>query len=164
MEKGTLGNLLLGTLLGRSSSTIKALGGLAANLVMMGYSRDDENDADKRAVRYMMRAGYDPNGLVRFFDLLNQKGGAGGGGMLTYFRTHPPTGDRIKRVQEEIAKNGGSSSGMAPPRAATARAQSGSVLRSISIGAATNPAKEPRPTSPGLFYELQQGGFARRTV
>ena len=113
MEKGTIGNLLLGTLLGRSGSTVKALGGLAANLVMLGYSRGDENDADKRAVDYMIRAGYDPNGLVRFFDMLNQKGGSSAGGVMTYFRTHPPTGDRISRVKQEIAKHGGSSSGMA---------------------------------------------------
>ena len=114
MEKGTLGNLLLGTLLGKSSGTIKALGGLAANLVMLGYSRGDENDADKRAVNYMLRAGYDPNGLIRFFDMLNQKGGSSAGGVLTYFRTHPPTGDRISRVKQEIAKQGGSTSnGMA---------------------------------------------------
>ena len=83
--------------------------GVAANFVMLGYSRGDENDADKRAVRYMMKAGYDPNGLARFFELLQAKGDKGGGGVASYFRTHPPTADRIKRVREEIAKNGGSS-------------------------------------------------------
>ncbi len=110
MEKGTLGNLLLGTLLGKSGSTVRALGGLAANLVMLGYSRGDENDADKRAVRYMLKAGYDPHGLARFFELLQTKGDRGGGGLASYLRTHPPTGDRVKRVREEIAKQGGSSS------------------------------------------------------
>ena len=108
MEKGALGSLLVGVLGGRNR-TISGLASVAANLVMLGYSRDDENDADRRAVRYMTRAGYDPNGLVRFFQMLQTKGDRGGGGLATYFRTHPPTGDRVRRVQEEIAKNGGSS-------------------------------------------------------
>ena len=108
MEKGALGSLLVGVLGGRNR-TISGLASVAANLVMLGYSRDDENDADKRAVRYMVRAGYNPNGLVRFFEMLQSKGDRGGGGVASYFRTHPPTGDRVKRVREEIAKNGGSS-------------------------------------------------------
>ena len=70
---------------------------------MLGYSRNDENDVDKRAVRYTLAAGYDPNGLIRFFQILEQKGDRGGGG-VAYFRTHPPTSDRISRVKQEIVK------------------------------------------------------------
>ena len=112
MEKGAIGSLLVG-LLGGKNKTISGLAGVAANLVMLGYSRDDENDSDKRAVRYMMKAGYDPNGLARFFELLQSRGDRGGTGLASYFRTHPPTGDRVKRVREEIAKNGGSSGNFA---------------------------------------------------
>jgi beta-barrel assembly-enhancing protease len=103
MEKGTIGSLLVG-LIGGRNKTVSSLANVAANLVMMGYSRDDENDADRRAVRYMDRAGYDPNGLVRFFEYLQERGDRGGGGIATYFRTHPPTGDRIGRVKKEIQK------------------------------------------------------------
>jgi predicted Zn-dependent protease len=106
MEKGAIGGLLIDLLGGRSRS-VHSLANVAANLVMLGYSRDDENDADRRAVRYTIRAGYDPNGLVRFFEMLERKEGSGGGGLLTYFRTHPNTGDRIKRVREEIRKEEG---------------------------------------------------------
>lgn len=107
MEKGTIGNLLIG-LLGANNRTIGSLAGVATNLVMLGYSRGDENDADKRAVRYTVRAGYDPNGLVRFFRYLQDHGDKGGSGVATYFRTHPLTSDRIKRVQNMIAKVGDS--------------------------------------------------------
>jgi predicted Zn-dependent protease len=55
----------------------------------------------------MVRGGYDPDGLLRFFQMLERRGGSGGGGLATYFRTHPPTGDRINRVRQEISKNGG---------------------------------------------------------
>jgi predicted Zn-dependent protease len=107
MEKGTIGGLLVGILGGKNKS-ISGLASVAANLIMLGYSRNDENDADKRAVRYTLAAGYDPNGLIRFFQILEQKGDRGGGGVASYFRTHPPTGDRINRVKQEIAKQGGS--------------------------------------------------------
>lgn len=107
MEKAQIGGLLAGLLGGRNRTT-SSLAGVAANLVLLGYSRGDENDADKRAVRYTIRAGYDPNGLVRFFQMLERKGDRGGGGIATYFRTHPPTGDRINRVRQEIAKQEGS--------------------------------------------------------
>jgi beta-barrel assembly-enhancing protease len=106
MEKGAIGNLLIG-LIGGKNKTIGGLAGVAANLVMMGYSRDDENDADKRAVRYTLKAGYDPNGLVRFFQYLQAQGDRGGGGLATYFRTHPQTSDRISRVQKLITQEGG---------------------------------------------------------
>jgi predicted Zn-dependent protease len=99
MEKQTVGGLLVG-LLGSRNKNTGGLASVAANLIFLGYSRDQENDADKRAVRYRARAGYDPNGLVRFFEMLQSKEGSGGGGPVTYFRTHPPTGDRIHRVKQ----------------------------------------------------------------
>jgi predicted Zn-dependent protease len=107
MEKGAIGGLLI-SVLGGKNKTVSGLAGVAANLIMLGYSRNDENDADKRAVRYTMASGYDPNGLVRFFQILESKGDSGGGGVASYFRTHPPTGDRISRVRNEIARQGGS--------------------------------------------------------
>ncbi len=99
--------LFEGLLTGGRSRTIQSLANVAGNLVMLGFSRGDENDADARAVKYMLRAGYDPNALVRFFEDLKQKEGNGGGGLVTYFQTHPPTSDRIKRVENEIVKDGG---------------------------------------------------------
>ena len=103
MEKSAIGGLLVGLLGGRNSS-VQGLASVAANLVMLGYSRDDENDADKRAVRYLVRAGYDPNGLVRFFEMLQAKGDKSSAGIASYLRTHPPTPDRIKRVKQNIEK------------------------------------------------------------
>jgi predicted Zn-dependent protease len=103
MEKSSIGGALIGLIGGRNKTT-SGLAGVAANLVLLGYSRDDENDADKRAIRYMVRAGYDPNGLLRFFETLHEKEGSGGGGVAAYFRTHPPTADRIERVKKNIAR------------------------------------------------------------
>jgi len=103
-KESTIGGLIIGVLAGRSSRTVQTLAGLGANLVMLGHSRGDEYDADKRGVRYAHEAGYDPNGLIRFFEILEEKGGKGGRGVAEYFQTHPNTGDRIKRAKDEIRK------------------------------------------------------------
>jgi predicted Zn-dependent protease len=112
-QESTVGSLALGLLFGRSNRTVQSLAGLGANLVMLGHSRGDEYDADKRGVRYAYEAGYDPEGLIRFFRILEEKGGSGGRGIAEYFQTHPNTPDRIRRAQEEIDKlqRGGSDRG-----------------------------------------------------
>ena len=103
-QESTIGGLLLGALGGRSSRTIQTILGLGANLVILGHSRGDEYDADKRGIRYAYEAGYDPNGLIRFFQILQERGGSGGRGIAEYFQTHPNTSDRTKRAKDEIRK------------------------------------------------------------
>jgi predicted Zn-dependent protease len=103
-KESTIGSLALGLLFGRSNRTVQTIAGLGANLVMLGHSRGDEYDADKRGIRYAYEAGYDPQGLIRFFNILQEKAGSGGRGIAEYFQTHPNTGDRIKRAQNEIDK------------------------------------------------------------
>lgn len=103
MEKGALGDLLIGVVGGRSRS-LQLVGALTEKLVLLNYSRSDENDADARGVRYLVRAGYDPNGLLRFFQKLQQIEGKGGGGVDKYFRTHPLTSERVERVKDDIRK------------------------------------------------------------
>lgn len=78
------------------------LGNVAANLALLGYGRQDEFEADKLGVRYMRSAGYDPNGMLKFFQKLQQKEGKGSSGLAVYFRSHPPTSERIERVKQEI--------------------------------------------------------------
>jgi predicted Zn-dependent protease len=73
------------------------------NLLERGYSREDEFFADKLAVTYTRRAGYDPAALVRVFALLNEDKGPGGRVFET-LSTHPRMDERIRKVKEEIGK------------------------------------------------------------
>ena len=79
----------------------------AAGLVMLQHSRADELEADRIGVRYAARGGYDPWGMARFFEKLRQKEGQGPSRLETYFRTHPRTQDRIKRITAYIREHEG---------------------------------------------------------
>lgn len=99
MEKGALAGLL-GSLIVRDKKQAGWFN-IAGGLVMMKFSRDDEYDADSRAVRYLQRTGYDPRGMVRFFRKLEKMEGKGSKN-LTFFRTHPNSGDRVSRIERQI--------------------------------------------------------------
>lgn len=78
-----------------------------ANLMLqLRFSRDDEYESDRLAIRYTYRAGYDPHGLIRFFEKLQREQKEERSDIVTYnlTRTHPLTEARIKRAREEIAK------------------------------------------------------------
>lgn len=87
--------------LGTRGSAQKAAS-IATSLVMLQYSRDDEYDADRRAILYTHAAGYDPEGLVRFFEKLRQIEKSPMKGLLANLRTHPLTENRILRAKKMI--------------------------------------------------------------
>jgi len=76
-------------------------GGLAAMAVLNTFGREAEMEADAFAVEVMPRAGYHPDGLVTFFELLMQQGGPQAPAFLS---DHPTTGDRIRETQALIAE------------------------------------------------------------
>lgn len=77
---------------------------IATSLVMLQYSRDDEYDADRRGILYAHAAGYDPEGLVRFFEKLQKLEKSPMKGLLANLRTHPLTENRILRAKKLIAQ------------------------------------------------------------
>jgi predicted Zn-dependent protease len=100
ISSGVLADLVIS--LGTKGSTQK-LANVATSLVMLQYSRDDEYDADRRAVLYTHAAGYDPEGLVRFFEKLQKLEKSPMKGLLANLRTHPLTENRILRAKKVIA-------------------------------------------------------------
>lgn len=74
-------------------------------LVNLGYSRQDEFLADKLAVRYAKRAGFDPYGMVTFFEKIKKEAQNRGPNFnLVFLSSHPPLKERIKNVEKEIAR------------------------------------------------------------
>lgn len=82
---------------------------LGSTLLQLKFSREAEFEADARAVDYSYRAGYNPRGLVSFFEKLEQNHESGGPafmeGLNRITSTHPPTSERINKVWERIDVN-----------------------------------------------------------
>jgi predicted Zn-dependent protease len=75
------------------------LGGWGLLATINSFGRAAELEADAFAVRVMPAAGYDPNGLVTFFETMRHSGGPQSGGFLSY---HPATEDRIVEAETLI--------------------------------------------------------------
>lgn len=72
-------------------------------LFKSGYKREDEVQADKGAVLLCALTGYDPSGLVKYFERLSA---AKGKSTEVLDRTHPAYDARISLLKETIAKEG----------------------------------------------------------
>ena len=71
------------------------------------YSRNHEFEADEYGVKYMVAAGYNPQGAVELQKkFLALKGGKSAGLMESWFATHPPSAARVARNQELAAQYG----------------------------------------------------------
>ena len=87
-----------GVLAGGAAADATALGtGLAAAGYLNSFGREAEHEADVFAVATLERAGWDPEGLVTFFQLLAAEGGGSQG--LTFLSSHPTTAERIARTR-----------------------------------------------------------------
>lgn len=81
------------------------------------FSRDNESEADEVGLQIAHDAGYNPYGLVRFFEqllALEKKGGGGGG--LEFLNSHPATADRVRNVAAAIQRRYGDSARRDDPR------------------------------------------------
>lgn len=77
---------------------------VAMNLIMLGYSREDEFEADRLGVKYSYYAGFDPNGMITFLEKLQQEEKEHPWDKsLVYLRSHPLYSDRIEKARAEVA-------------------------------------------------------------
>jgi beta-barrel assembly-enhancing protease len=72
-------------------------GQLAGSLVELGISRESEIEADDFAVKLLGRAGYPPEGLLRFFQRARKFRRTPD--WLTFLSTHPAIDERIERLR-----------------------------------------------------------------
>ncbi|MHC4957768.1 MAG: M48 family metalloprotease [Planctomycetota bacterium] len=66
------------------------------SLSLASHSREEERQADDRAVEYTTLAGIDPDGIARYFQRMQ---GAGG---LRLFDTHPSPDNRVEKIRAHI--------------------------------------------------------------
>ena len=88
-----------------------AVGGMAGQLgqmgiqmgaqgLMMKYSRGDESQADAVGAMILYKAGYNPQGMVDFFQTMGSQGGSA---PPEFFSSHPNPANRQQAIQKQIA-------------------------------------------------------------
>ncbi len=82
--------------------TAGQLAQFVSQLKNTAYGRDDELESDQLGVRFMIRAGYNPEALIRVMEVLKQA--AGGRAPPEFLSTHPDPDNRVERIKEAIKK------------------------------------------------------------
>lgn len=96
-----LGQLAAGILVPGAGGALAAQGvGAAAGMTFLKMGRDAEKQADLMGTDIAYDAGYDPRGMVQFFEIIQGKYGNGGSQFLS---DHPNPGNRSEYVNAEIA-------------------------------------------------------------
>jgi len=97
-------SVLYGVLLGRQPGTVERVGVQAAGGAWMaGHSREAEREADNRGLEFVARAGYNPRGMVTFFDELLQERRRNPSRLEQWFSTHPLTEERIANTSRTVS-------------------------------------------------------------
>jgi predicted Zn-dependent protease len=78
-------------------------GGLG--MLFMKFGRDDESQSDELGFRYMTRLGYDPQGAVDMFEILERQRDASGGAVPEWQSTHPDPGNRVIAAEQRMASS-----------------------------------------------------------
>ncbi len=76
---------------------------IALPATFMKFSRGFEAEADYLGTEYLYKSGYDPNGLISFFEKVEAMEKKKPGFLNRAFADHPQTPDRLERTQHEIA-------------------------------------------------------------
>lgn len=94
----TLAAVLAGAILGGGGAGTQAAIGLSlatATTMSLKYSRENEEEADRMGIQYLVSAGYDPKGMLDFMKIMKNYEFYSSN-IPSYFLTHPGTEDRIR--------------------------------------------------------------------
>ncbi len=83
----------------RTSSTVRTAADLTRQIIGLRFSRTDEKDADMAGLDYMVRAGYDPNGMVETMQMLQNQQKTRS---IEFFSTHPNPENRVAYLKSRI--------------------------------------------------------------
>jgi predicted Zn-dependent protease len=95
--------VLLAIALGESSEVTQKAVSAGLVLILQGYSRQNEFEADYNGAYYMTKAGYHPRGMIQLFGKFQEMEKDRKNTFLDQLlASHPPTADRIAKVEEQI--------------------------------------------------------------
>jgi predicted Zn-dependent protease len=112
LTKATVANGLLGLLgaaidgRGKGEAAARIGASLGAQFMFLKFSRDDEREADRVGAEIVRRAGWDPQGMVEFFDLLQRQQRRSPGSVATFLSTHPDPASRADELRRVVRPGG----------------------------------------------------------
>ena len=68
------------------------------------HTQEAEAEADREGIEYMIRSGYSPDGMIRFFQRILATSQRAGQGVPPYLFTHPGVRDRIVDARADIER------------------------------------------------------------
>jgi predicted Zn-dependent protease len=105
LRTGSLVGILYEMILGREPRILDqdALN-LGGALWAASNSRAEESEADKLAVKYLIRTGLDPHGMVQLLRrlIVEEKSEGQAGAQIAWFASHPTTESRLRSAEREI--------------------------------------------------------------
>ncbi len=87
-----------------ASGAVGSAADAAFTELLLGYGREDELLADQLGTRYTKLAGYDPHGMIKFLEKLQEINRRKPLQPKSYFKTHPYVPDRIRVVKQELGE------------------------------------------------------------
>lgn len=85
---------------GQAGSAVFATSGALNISIALKYSREDEEEADRRACQWVCKAGYDPRGLVTVLKKMQKYRWLGTSAIPSYLSTHPVDSERITYLED----------------------------------------------------------------
>jgi beta-barrel assembly-enhancing protease len=102
LQFGQMAGLVGGAMVGGAAGSAIAQGSqFGLGTMLLRYSRDFEKQADLLGSQIMARAGYDPRGLARMFETIQQESQTSGGGTPQWLSSHPNPGNRTQYITAE---------------------------------------------------------------
>lgn len=100
-QQGLTQGILSGVAVGIDPSTAQGAAAVA-QMINMSYGRDDELQSDDLGIRFMIKAGYDPEAMIGVMKILREA--AGPNRVPERMSTHPDPENRIEKIKESIEK------------------------------------------------------------
>ena len=98
-------NFLMQAVFGEDPGTLITL---TSNFLGTGfmsyYSRENEREADALGMEFLFRAGYNPNAMLSFMHKLREEERRVGARPLPIFASHPPTQERLERLENLVQR------------------------------------------------------------
>jgi predicted Zn-dependent protease len=88
---------------GKASGGAVQMAGVARQIIGLGYSRKQEKEADMGGLDYMVKAGYDPQGMVETMQMLEAESESG---QIEFLSTHPSPENRVEYIAQAIRNRG----------------------------------------------------------